>query len=319
MAEVSNSYTFLYFCCMKKMKDPGLGSKFQQPMKRMMNQDGSYNIVRKGGLTKFQDYYKYLLDVTLGRFLLIILLIYIVVNVLFTCIYLGIGIEELKGVSEHQPAFFSAFFFSTQTFTTVGYGSVSPHGIGAEIVAMIEAFVGLLAFALATGLLYGRFSKPNAKIGFSKNIILTPFDGGQAIMFKTVNLRNNVLLKTKISAFIAMDKELGANNFMKEYFPLNLEVDTITFFPLTWTLVHKITEDSPVIGMDVATLKLKNAEVFILIETFDETYSQDIVQKHSYAQNDWLENVKFDTNFRTNPNGELELYINELDNLVPVS
>jgi inward rectifier potassium channel len=304
---------------MKTMKDPGLGSKFQKPIKRMMNQDGTYNIIRKGGLTKFQDFYKYLLDVSLGKFLLIILLIYILLNIVFTCIYLGIGIEELKGVSEHQPAFFSAFFFSTQTFTTVGYGSVSPHGIGAEIVAMVEAFVGLLGFALATGLLYGRFSKPNAKIGFSKNIILTPFDEGQAIMFKTVNLRNNVLLKTKISVFIALDKEIGANNFMKEYFPLTLEVDTITFFPLTWTLVHKITEDSPVANMNIDELKLKNAEVFILIETFDETYSQDIVQKHSYAQNDWIDNVKFDTNFRTNTAGNLELHVNELDKLITLN
>ena len=304
---------------MKTMKDPGLGSKFQKPIKRMMNQDGTYNIIRKGGLTKFQDFYKYLLDVSLGKFLLIILLIYILLNIVFTCIYLGIGIEELKGVSEHQPAFFSAFFFSTQTFTTVGYGSVSPHGIGAEIVAMVEAFVGLLGFALATGLLYGRFSKPNAKIGFSKNIILTPFDEGQAIMFKTVNLRNNVLLKTKISVFIALDKEIGANNFMKEYFPLTLEVDTITFFPLTWTLVHKITDDSPVANMNIDDLKLKNAEVFILIETFDETYSQDIVQKHSYAQNDWIDKVKFDTNFRTNTAGNLELHVNELDKLITLN
>ncbi len=301
------------------MKDPGLGSKFQKPIKRMMNQDGTYNIIRKGGLTKFQDFYKYLLEVSLGKFLLIILLIYILLNIVFTCIYLGIGIEELKGVSEHQPAFFSAFFFSTQTFTTVGYGSVSPHGIGAEIVAMVEAFVGLLGFALATGLLYGRFSKPNAKIGFSKNIILTPFDEGQAIMFKTVNLRNNVLLKTKISVFIALDKEIGANNFMKEYFPLTLEVDTITFFPLTWTLVHKITDDSPVANMNIDDLKLKNAEVFILIETFDETYSQDIVQKHSYAQNDWIDKVKFDTNFRTNTAGNLELHVNELDKLITLN
>ena len=301
------------------MKDPGLGSKFQKPVKRMMNQDGTYNIIRKGGLTKFQDFYKYLLDISLSKFLLIILLIYIVLNIFFTCIYLAIGIEELKGVADHQPAFFSAFFFSTQTFTTVGYGSVSPHGIGAEIVAMVEAFVGLLGFALATGLLYGRFSKPNAKIGFSKNVLLTPFDGGLAVMFKAVNLRNNVLLKTKASAFIALDKEIGANNFLKEYFPLPLEVDTITFFPLTWTLVHKVSEDSPVFGMHIDELKAKNAEIFILVETFDETYSQDIVQKHSYGGNDWMDEVKFDTNFRTNAKGELELYVNELDKLVSIN
>lgn len=301
---------------MKTINDPGLGSKFQQPVRRMMNKDGSYNIIRKGGLTKTQDFYKYMLDTSIVKFLFIVLAIYILVNLFFSAIYLMIGIDQLNGIPQHQFPFFSAFFFSTQTFTTVGYGSVSPRGTGAEIVAMIEAFFGLMGFAIATGLLYGRFSKPNAKIGFSNNVIITPVEDGKAMMFKIVNLRDNVLLKTKVNVFLALDKEEGEHSFIKQYYQLNLEVDNIMFFPLTWTVVHKISEDSPLYNVDLETIKSRNGEVLILIETFDETYAQDIVQKHSYAHEDWLENVKFEGNFRPNGKGELELYIDELSNVV---
>jgi inward rectifier potassium channel len=303
---------------MNTIKDPGLGSKFQQPQKRLMNKDGTYNIIRKGGLHHFQDFYKYLLEVSIYKFLLIIFVGYVAVNLFFSCCYLFVGIEQLKGVHPDQSHFLNAFFFSTQTFTTVGYGSMAPNGLGAEIISMVEAFIGLLSFALATGLLYGRFSKPNAKIGFSENIIITPFEEGKAVMFKMVNLRNNVLLKTNVKVFIALDKEQDTKSFSKEYYELNLEVDSIIFFPLTWTIVHKINAESPLNQMSVEDIQRKNGEVFILVETFDETYAQEIVQKHSYAQKDWLENVKFDANFRSNERGELELHIDELSNYSPI-
>lgn len=297
---------------MKTIKDPGLGSKFSKPVKRLMNRDGSYNIERIGGLKKYQDFYKYLQDISLPKFLLITISIYIVINIVFSCLYLIAGIEQLGGSQHHQHPFFTAFFFSTQTFTTVGYGSISPTGTGAEIIAMIEAFFGLMTFALATGLLYGRFSKPNTKISFSKNVIITPFENSTAMMFKLVNQRNNVLLNTRIKIFLSIDKDINKQDFSKDYFQLNPEIDKITFFPLTWTIVHKINEDSPLYGLTLEEIKLKRAELFILIETFDETFSQEIVQKHSYGMEDWLENVKFEPNFKQNENGKIELYVNEI-------
>ncbi len=180
---------------------------------------------------------------------------------------------------------------------------------------MIEAFIGLLSFALATGLLYGRFSKPSLKIEFSKNIIITPFENGNAIMFKIVNLRNNVLLNTKVTTLFTIDKGSGSEEFNKEYFTLNLESDKVNFFPLTWTLVHKIDESSPVFNVSLSELVKRNAEVIVMVETFDETFGQMIIQKHSYAQHQWLEGVKFDRNFRTNGNGKLTLHIKELNNI----
>ena len=302
----------------KTTNDPGLGSKFQKPILRMVNPDGSYNIIRRGGLNGFQDFYKFLLDIKWYWFMSFITGFYLFMNLIFTGLYLSIGIEQLKVSSNHQSDFFNAFFFSAQTFTTVGYGSISPNGKAADVVAMIEAFFGLLSFALATGLLYGRFSKPSTRIAFTKNILITPFEDGLAVMFKIVNLRNNVLLNTKVTALFIIDKGTSNEEFNKDYFRLELEADTVNFFPLTWTLVHKITESSPFNGLSVKDLKKRNAEVVIMVETFDETFAQNIIQKHSYAHDQWLEGMKFDKNFRNDENGKLVLHINELDNLSPI-
>lgn len=303
---------------MQSDKDPGLGSKFSNPVKRIMNPDGSYNINRIGGIHGLKDFYTFLIDLSWLKFLLVLLLFYLGVNTLFALAYLSIGLEGLSGVSSELPPFWTAFFFSTQTITTLGFGGIHPIGFGANILASIEAFVGLLLIALSTGLLYGRFSKPSAKIAFSDNILLSEVNGEPAMMFKMVNQRNNVLLKTKVNCIATLDKGEHLHRFEKSYHRLNLEVDFVLFFPLTWTVVHKIDADSPFYGMGLEDLKQRNCEIVIFLETFDETFGQEIIQKHSYGSDQWLEKVKFDLNFHSNPNGKIDLKINELNKTVPL-
>lgn len=303
---------------MQSDKDPGLGSKFSNPVKRIMNPDGSYNINRIGGIHGLKDFYTYLLDLSWFNFLLVLLAFYLGVNTLFALLYMAVGLEGLSGVSNELPPFWTAFFFSTQTSTTLGFGGVHPVGFGANILASFEAFVGLLFIALSTGLLYGRFSKPSAKIAFSDNILLSVVNGSPSVMFKMVNQRNNVLLKTKVNCIATLDKGQDINRFEKEYHRLSLEVDFVLFFPLTWTVVHKIDENSPFHGMSLEDLKKRNCEVVIFLETFDETFGQEIIQKHSYGCDQWLEKVKFDLNFHSNPNGKIDLKINELNKTVPL-
>jgi inward rectifier potassium channel len=137
-------------------------------------------------------------------------------------------------------------------------------------------------------------------------------------MFKLVNTRNNVLLNTKVTTLFILDKGIGEEEFNKEYFPLNLETDRVNFFPLTWTLVHKIDDTSPAFGLSLCELKKRNAEIIIMVETFDETFGQMIIQKHSYAQEQWIEGMKFERNFRMNEEGKLTLHINELNNMTPI-
>lgn len=303
---------------MRTTKDPGLGSSYRKPVKRLMNPDGSYNIIRRGGLSGFQDFYKYLIEVDIWKFSAIVTGGYLSMNILFALAYLIIGIDGLSGTNPELSDFENALFFSAQTFATVGYGTLAPNNLAINYLALFESFVGLLSFAIATGLLWGRFSRPSLKITFSKNIIITPFEDGMAAMFKMVNLRKNVLLNTKVKCIFTMDKGSGETSFNKEYAQFPLELDFVSFFPLTWTIVHKIDENSPLYGLDVKQLKSRNAEVIVLVETFDETYHQTVLKKHSYGGEQWLDKVRFERNFEANEHGQIELHVNQLDRTIPL-
>ena len=135
-----------------------------------------------------------LIDTTWPRFLLVVLAGFLVVNVIFACLYLMIGIENLKGLESDMGAFANAFFFSVHTLTTVGYGNVYPEGAWANTISSLEAATGLMVFAIATGLLYGRFSRPSARIVYSKNAIIAPYQDGTSLQFRVTNARRNVLM-----------------------------------------------------------------------------------------------------------------------------
>ena len=301
---------------MTRSKDPGLGSKFSSKVKRLINEDGSYNIVRKGAMNAYSDFYKFLIDISWFTFFLLSTAAYIVVNLLFAGVYVLIGIEQMNGHDPAQSAFLDAFYFSVQTFTTVGYGHLSPSGPGIGITSTFEAFIGLMFFALITGVLYGRFSKPSSKIRFAKYAILTRHSGGSALMFKMVNQRSSVLLNASVKCILALNKGSGNHLYNKEYHPIELETDRVNFFPLTWTLVHIIDEKSPLHDLTVRDLVKRNAELIVLVEAFDETFSQNIIEKASFAEDQWMENVKFVKNFTANEDGEIELHVNKIDEIV---
>lgn len=298
---------------MTQTNDPGLGSKFESKVERLLNQDGTYNIKRIGGLTGIKDIYKFLIDLSWLQFVGLAFATFIVINILFAAIYLSIGTDQLAGTSPAHSDFANAFFFSVQTLMTIGYGHISPNGIGANIASVIESFVGLMGIALMTGLIYGRFSKPSSKIAFSSNIIISPFKSGQALMFKVVNQRNSTLLNVRVKLMLIMDSKTENSSVFKEYHLLPLQIDQIHFFPLTWTIVHEIHADSPLSEKSLNEILNRNAEVIVLIEAYDETHHQNIFERHSYAGSQWLENVRFKKNYSVNQKGEIELYIKELN------
>ncbi len=303
----------------KESQDPGLGTSYKQSVSRFLNADGSFNIHRIGAVSGFRDFYKYLIDLRPLPFFGFLLAAFLFINVIFAVIYMIIGLHHLQGIHAGNHPFFSAFYFSAQTFTTVGYGAISPKGNLTSFVAAFEAFFGLLAFAVATGLIYGRFSKPSSKIGFSENVIITPHKDGLALMFKMVNKRNSVLLNSQVEVMLTMAKENTQTHlFERNYYTLPIEVNSVKFFPLTWTIVHYIDEDSPIRNISVEELMQRNAEVLILVEAFDETYSQKVLQKHSYGENQWKDKVKFKRSFYANDDGKIILNIKELSELEPL-
>jgi len=292
----------------RKIKDPGFGASTKKDAGRMINNDGSFNIKRINSPKKFLETYHYLLNSSWLLFFCIAAIGFLTINTLFALIYLIIGIEEITTASNSFLSdFMNAFFFSSQTLTTLGYGAMAPQGLWSGVVSSFEAFVGLAMFSFLTGLIYGRFSKPKASIRFSKNIVLRDFNHTRAIMFRLVNNRSAVMIKPKIAVTLSLTKLNNVGDYTRSFFTLNLERDTITYLPTTWTVVHEITEESPLFNIGKNELINKNGELLIMVSYYDESFSQEVHQMHSYELQELKIDYKFKPAYFYNLNGEMVL------------
>ena len=297
----------------KQTFDPGLTQQFSGELRRVINKDGSFNVHRRGVPLSARNPYLFLIDTTWPKFIACVLLAYLVVNLLFACLFIAIGIHNLVGAGENTGVgpFASAFFFSVHTLTTVGYGSVYPRGISANSGAAIEAMAGLMGFALATGLLYGRFSRPSAKIVFSEAMLVAPYQDITSLQFRIANQRNNNLMDVEAKVML-MTVERSNGDLKRKYATLALERTNIYFFPLTWTVVHPIDDASPLFGKTAEDLKREEAEFLILIKGFDDTFSQTVNVRYSYRPDEIVWGAKFVPAFLVDPGGDLVL---ELDRI----
>ena len=289
----------------KQAQDPGLGEKYFRHTKRIINKDGSFNIKRTGGGLSSINAFHYLINISWTKFLLIVFAGFICVNLFFAILYQIAGIENLSNASssDGMQSFLNTFFFSVQTFATVGYGGIHPTGLFSNIISSLESMTGILSFALATGLLYGRFSKPSAKIIFSEKAIIAPFKEGTALMFRVANSRENILMEMEANAMITyLDK--SDNRFTRKYFPLNLDIKFIHFFPLPWTIVHPIDEDSPLFGKTKKDFEEQEAELLIMVKGFDDSFSQHVITRSSYKYDEIDWDVKFVRAYTTDETGE---------------
>lgn len=261
---------------------------------RMMNADGSFNVVRQR-ISIWDNTYYYLITMRWAWFFLLILAAYILLNAIFALAYCWIGIGSLQGIEPGEPFhnFMQAYFFSTQTLTTVGYGRVNPDGLTANVLAALESFTGLLAFALISGILYGRFSRPKAKIVFSENMLVSPYRDGQAMMFRMGNVRKSELIETEVQMLIALNQPDDNGNLVRRFFPLEVEIAKVTFFSLSWTIVHALTDKSPIYGFTEKDLLESNAEFLILVKSTDETYQQLVHARRSYIASEVIWNARF--------------------------
>lgn len=302
---------------MKTEKEEGFGSSKNLNAVRFFDKDGNYNIERKGSLNGIRDIYKYFISINWFLFILIVALYFVAINLIFSIIYLSIGLDGIQGIDNNISDFWNAFFFSVQTFTTIGYGALHPVSFDIHIIVVIQSFISIISIAFVTGLLYGRFSKPSSKILFSDMILFTNHIDKKAIMFKLVNARKSVLLNAKVKVIMMMNHQSkSSSNAIKANHSLKLELDTITFFPLTWTIVHSIDENSPLWGLNFNQIIKRNAEVIVLVEAFDETHSQTIFKVKSYAGEQWVNNRKFARSFNSDGNGKIVLDINSINELI---
>jgi inward rectifier potassium channel len=297
----------------QSIKDPGFGSSYSRPTKRIINNDGSFNVRRLGIETGMTSMYQKLLSMTNLVFLGWIFVVYLSLNFFFALLYYVNGIENLIGVQAVGgfDDFLKCFYFSVQTFTTVGYGAIAPKGGVANGVAVLEALTGLLSFSLATGLLYGRFSKPKAKLLFSENALVAPYRDGKGFMFRLVNKRENVLMDMKVEVLVVL-RDPDRHGVQRRYFRLPLEMDKLSFMPLSWTVVHPIDADSPLYELDHDDFASQDAEILILVSGFDDTFNQIVHSRYSYLASEIIVGAKFGVPFKPNDEGDVVMNIHDI-------
>jgi inward rectifier potassium channel len=279
---------------------------------RFINRDGTFNLRKQGRpfWDRFSVYYK-MLTIPQWKFIAIIFIFYIAINLLYTAIYLLIGPHEFTGMMLNSSwgVFKELFFFSTQTFTTVGYGRVNPVGGMANTVASVEALSGFLSFALATGLIYGRFARPRAHLTFSDYATITPYRDKTGLMFrfacyKEHHALSDVMVQVNLAMLIQED---GQANY--KYYDLKLERNKIESLPMNWTVVHPIDEQSPLAGLAHEDLAAADVELYVTVRGFNDVYSNTVQQRTSYTHKEIRMNRRFVPMYQETENGTvLELH-----------
>lgn len=303
----------------KQAEETGLATNSTLSGGRFFNKNGIPNIEPKGlPFWRRLNLYHSLLSMPLWKFLSSILLFFLLINLFFANIYLIIGIDHLDGMVANTDGekFGEAFFFSAQTFTTVGYGRINPIGFMASFVASMEALTGLMSFALVTGLLYGRFARPRAFIKYSKNALFVPFRDGIALMFRMVPYTKNYLMNVEVKVTMALRVEEDGQHKNK-FFDLPLQISKANTMTANWTLVHMITEESPLYNFTKKDIETAGVEILVFVQGFDESFSNTVISRTSYTADEFVYGAKFAPMFHPNENNTSTiLHIDLLDSYV---
>lgn len=257
---------------------------------RLVNKDGTFNVIKKGlAWRKRFGVFNFLIEISWGRFFVVCTFFYLIMNLCFTGVYMALGVDGIGAPqNDEMGAFWKAFFFSTHTSTTVGYGSYYPHSMGIQAFASIQSMIGLLGFALMTGILYGRFSKPKASIVYSKNAIIAPYKDGNGLMIRLANAQNSQMLEMAAAVMVAL-----VEDGKRRFYDLKLEYNRIHFLATSWTIVHPLDEDSPIFGMTQNDYMNKEIEFIIRVKGYNDTFAQEVHSATSYKSYEVLWDKKF--------------------------
>jgi inward rectifier potassium channel len=291
----------------KEDRDLGFGSLVaRESRERLLNPDGSFNVTRSGlGQLTSINLYHWLLFMSWTRFLGLILLLYFLSNIFFGLMYASIGAGAIVDTSSmpFSNVFIRCFFFSVQTFATIGYGTIHPVGLVPNLLVTIESYYSLLANALITGVVFARFSRPTARVLFSKVAVVAPYRGITGFMFRLVNARSNQLIEVEAKVLFA--RLVNKDGSMVRIFDmLELERRKVTFFPLAWTVVHPIDEKSPLYGVTEEDLYRSDAEFLILLSAIDETFAQTVHARSSYKPQEIMWSAKFTNIYKPVDSGD---------------
>jgi inward rectifier potassium channel len=306
-------------------RDLGFGSVVADALqRRFLNRDGTFNVRRVGlSLAESRSVYRYLLDVSWPRFLSHVLWWYLGANLIFATAFLACGPGAMEGPEDYGVGltghFLKAFFFSVQTLATIGYGRIAPIGIAANALVAVESVCGLVLFALIAGIVFARFSRPRPGIRFSDRGVIAPYRGGTAFMFRVANTRDSELFDVQADVSLVRRKT-GGSAHERLFDALALERDGVTFFPLSWTVVHPIDEHSPLLGVTEQGMRESDAEFVVRLTAWDETSGQTVHVRSSYKWDEIAWGARYTGIIdRSQPDGIIRVDVNRLSEIEPLA
>ncbi len=294
--------------------DTGFGAQASQMGGRFINKDGSFNLRKEGyPLHKQVRIYSFMLAVSSWKFILLIVGFFILTNLFFTSLYLMAGHDELQGIiaTNTWDRVTEIYFFSTQTFTTVGYGRINPVGHFANVISSFESMSGFMFFAVLTGVLFGRFARPKAYIAFSEQAIISPYKDGLGLMFRMAPYKtHHHLTNAQVTVSVVLN-DLDSNKPEFKFYQLNLERNRIDTFTMNWTVVHPINKESPLLHFIKEDFERSDFELFVLVSGFDQVFSNTVMQRTSYTFRELVWGAKFQPMYHESADGNttiLELH-----------
>jgi inward rectifier potassium channel len=296
----------------RPVNDPGIATAFERPLDRLMDKDGSFRVSRDRRLAGLNEGFVSL--ATMPALLLVATFVgaYLTMNLLFGSIYMTIGVERLGNadLSTLGTRWMSAIGMSIQTLTTVGYGSLYPANPATWLVAAVEGVFGILGFSLIAAVIFARFAKPRPSLAFSTHALLAPFRDGWSVQIRVANRRDTLLVEVEARLLLAI-ADLDGNQERLNYFTLPLQIDRISFLPLSWTIVHPIAADSPLAGMSNAELTARRAELLLILKGVDEAYMQTVIARHSFRYDEIVWGGRFVRAYGVE-DGEARLYLSKI-------
>lgn len=280
----------------KTNNDTGFGTNPNSYGGRFVNKDGSFNL-RKDGISVWDRFSMYhnMLAMPRWKFLLAIVAFFVCINMVFTVLYIVAGVNDFQGyiAATEWGKVKELYFFSTETFTTVGYGRINPVGDLVNMIASFEAMTGFLSFALATGLIYGRFSRPQAHVIFSEHALISPYKDITGLMFRLVPYKDGHTM-TDVNVRVTCGFLVNENDTSTfKFFSLPLERDRVDSLMMNWTIVHPIDENSPLYGLSSEDLKNADVELYVLMRGYDDVYSNTVLERTSYTYDEIRYHAKF--------------------------
>jgi inward rectifier potassium channel len=300
-------------------RDLGFGSVVAgESRQRLLNQDGTFNVQRTGlSFLSSLNLYHTLLSMSWIQFIALTLLLYFLSNVVFGIFYAAFGASALVDTSEipTENLLLRGFFFSVQTFATIGYGTIHPVGLIPNLLVTIESYYSMIATALITGIVFARFARPTARVLFSDVAVVAPYRGINGLMFRMVNGRSSQLIEVEAQVLFAYFVEESGKP-VRRFDSLELERRRVTFFPLAWTIVHPIDEKSPLFNLTSEDLRKSDAEILVLLSATDETFASIVHTRSSYKAAEIKFGSKFVNIYNPTREGEqLSVDINKLSQI----